>query len=287
MEAIMAETAFQIQYRQEFIAAFEARQSLLRQSVTTEAVIKGNTATFLVAGSGSAEAVTRGVNGLIPARADDLTQSSATLAEWHDLVRKTGFNVFASQGDQRAIMQQTTMGVINRKIDSDIITELNTGTVDTGTAQTATLQLALRSKTILGVNEVPFDGNVWAAITPAYEAYLLAVPEFSKADYVSMKPLDTGETAWKDTVGFYRWLGVNWIVHPNLPGVGTSAEKCFMYHKSAIGHGVNTAGIQSPVGYDEEQDYSWARATVFMGSKLLQNSGVVVMNHDGSAFAAE
>lgn len=283
----MAETAFQIQYRQEFIAGFEARQSLMRQSVTTEAVIKGNQATFLVADSGGAEAVTRGVNGLIPARADNLSQPVATLQEWHDLVRKTGFNVFASQGDQRAIMQQTTMGVINRKIDSDIVTELNTATQDTGATQTATLALALRAKTILGVNEVPFDGNVWAAITPAYEAYLLQVPEFGNADYVPVKPLDSGTTAWKDTVGFYRWLGVNWIVHPNLPGVGTSTEKTFMYHKSAIGHAVNTAGVQTPVGYDEEQDYSWARASVFMGSKLLQNSGIIVMNHDGSAFVAE
>lgn len=283
----MAETAFQIQYRQEFISGFEARQSLMRQSVTTEAVIKGNQATFLVADSGSAEAVTRGVNGQIPARADSLSQPVATLQEWHDLVRKSGFNVFASQGNQRAIMQQTSMGVINRKIDADIITELNTGTVDTGTTQTASLSLAVRATVILGVNEVPMDGNVWCAMTPAMRGYLLQVPEFANADYVSMKPLDTGAGSWKDTVGFYRWMDVNWFVHPNLPGVGTSAEKCFMYHSSAIGHGVNSAGIQSPVGYDEEQDYSWARCSVYMGSKLLQNSGVVVINHDGSAFAAE
>lgn len=283
----MADTAFQLQYRQEFIATFEARQSLLRDSATTEAVIKGNQASFLVAGSGAAEAVTRGVNGLIPARADDLTQSTATLVEWHDLVRKTGFNVFASQGDQRAVMQQTTMAVINRKIDSDIITVLNTATQDTGAAVPATLGMALRAKTILGNNEVPFDGNVWAAITPAFEAYLLQAPEFSSHDYVSKKPLDGGESAWKDTAGFYRWLGVNWVVHPNLPGVGTATEKCFMYHRSAVGHAVNKDGIMSPVGYEEEQDYSWARASVYMGSLLLQNTGVVVMNHDGSALVAE
>jgi hypothetical protein len=283
----MADTAFQIQYRDEFIAAFEARQSLFRQSVTTEAVIKGNQATFLVAGSGGAEAVTRGVNGLIPARADDLTQATAALAEWHDLVRKTGFNVFASQGDQRAIMQQTTMGVINRKVDSDIITQLATGTVDTGTAQTASLALAIRAKVILGNAEVPADGNLWCAMTPAFAGYLLQVPEFASADFVSVKPLDTGNTSWKDVVGFHRWMGVNWFEHPNLPGVGTSAEKCFMYHRDAVGHAVATQGIETPVGYDEEQDYSWARASVYMGSKLLQNTGVVVINHDGSAFAGE
>ena len=80
----MAESAFQTQYRQELVATFEEGMSWLRQTTVTEAVIKGNQATFLVAGSGDASAVTRGINGLIPARADDMTQLTATLTEWHD-----------------------------------------------------------------------------------------------------------------------------------------------------------------------------------------------------------
>ena len=97
----MAETAYQRQYRQEFIHGFEDRQSRLRSAVTTEAVVKGNEAVFLVARSAAgtgvgAQGVTRGVNGLIVARGDSLVQSTATLTETHDLVRKTGFNIFAS-----------------------------------------------------------------------------------------------------------------------------------------------------------------------------------------------
>lgn len=283
----MADTAFQIQYRQEAIATFEQHQSLVRDFVTTEAVIKGNQATFLVAGSGGATAVSRGVNGLIPARADDLTQNTATLVEWHDLVRKTNFNVFASQGNQREIMQKTTMAVINRKIDSDIITLLNTATQDTGATATANLQLVIRSQAILGNNDVPFDGGITALITPAFLGYLQMTKEFGSAEYVSKKPLDGAQANWSDSPGFYRWMNINWITHPNLPGKGTNAEKCFMFHKSAIGHAANKDGMQTPVGYDEEQAYSWARASIDMGGVLLQNSGIVVMNHDGSAFAAE
>ena len=283
----MADTAFQIQYRQEAIATFEQHQSLVRDFVTTEAVIKGNQATFLVAGSGGATAVSRGVNGLIPARADDLTQNTATLVEWHDLVRKTNFNVFASQGNQREIMQKTTMAVINRKIDSDIITLLNTAMQDTGAAATANLQLVIRSQAILGNNDVPFDGGITALITPAFLGYLQMTKEFGSAEYVSKRPLDGAQANWSDSPGFYRWMNINWITHPNLPGKGTSAEKCFMFHKSAIGHAANKDGMQTPVGYDEEQAYSWARASIDMGGVLLQNSGIVVMNHDGSAFAAE
>ena len=64
----MATSAAITQYRTETIKGFEQNQSLLRSTVTTESVIKGNTATFLVADSGGANATTRGINGLIPAR---------------------------------------------------------------------------------------------------------------------------------------------------------------------------------------------------------------------------
>ncbi len=276
----MADTAYQTQYRQEFIAGFEQKVSLLRETVTTEAQIQGNQCIFLVADSGSATAVTRGVNGLIPARADNLSQNSCTLAEWHDLVRRTGFNLYASQGDGRRIMQDTTMAVLNRKVDSDIIAALEAGTQDTGAAATMSLSLAMYGLAILGNNAVPMDGNISALITPGAYAYLMQTKEFASVDYVNNKPFENGMT-------MFRWAGVNWIVHPNLTGKGTSAEKCIMYHKSAIGHACDMASIQTAVGYDDEQDYSCARATAYMGSKLLQNSGVVIINHDGSAFAAQ
>ncbi len=276
----MAESAFQTLYRQEYIAGFEQRQSLVRSTVTTEANVNGNTAVFLVADSGAASATTRGVNGLIPARADNLTQNSCTLAEWHDLVRKTGFNVYASQGDGRRIMQDTSMAVLNRKVDADIIAQLETGTQDTGAAATMSLSLAMYALAILGNNAVPLDGNISGLITPGAYAYLMQTKEFASVDYVNNKPFENGMT-------MFRWAGVNWIVHPNLTGKGTSAEKCIVYHKSAIGHACDVASINTAVGYDEEQDYSFARATAYMGSKLLQNTGVVIINHDGSAFAAQ
>jgi hypothetical protein len=103
--------------------------------------------------------------------------------------------------------------------------------------------------------------------------------EFANADYVNNKPFSGNLT-------MFRWAGVNFIVHPNVPGIGTSSETCIMYHKSAIGHAINVDDMQTDADYMREQDYSWARATAFMGSKLLQNKGVVQIRHDGSAYAA-
>ena len=205
----MADTAFQTQYRQEFIAGFEQHVSLLRETVTTEAVIKGNTAVFLVADSGSATAVTRGVNGLIPARSDNMTQNSATLGEWHDLVRKDGFNIFASQGNQRAIMQMTSMGVVNRKIDSQIIDELNTGTVTIGaTGASYNVSLFQNGRVKLSNASVPWDSRITLLCNPAFLAYLEQAPEFAKATYVDLKPYAgddmSGATSHRPTSGETR-----------------------------------------------------------------------------------
>lgn len=284
----MSDTAFQTQYRQEFIAGFEQKQTLLRDTVTTEAVIKGNQAVFLVADSGGAVAVTRGVNGLIPARADNLTQQTATLSEWHDLVRKTGFNVFASQGNQREIMQRTTMGVLNRKIDQQIITELNNGTVTIGASGTVpNVSLFQNGRVKLSNASVPWDSNVTLLCQPSFLAYLEQAPEFANSQIVDVKPYGVGDSnpSWQDKPKAYRWRNCLIIEHPNLPNRGGANETSFLYHKTAIGHAADTKFLQTPVGYDQEQDYSWARASVFMGPKLLQNAGVVVITADGSAYA--
>lgn len=278
----MAETAAQTQYRDELVGAFEEGMSWLRQTTVSEAVIKGNTASFLVAGSGGASAVTRGVNGMIPARSDDLTQSSASLTEWHDLVRKTRFNIFQSQGDQRRLMQETTKKVLNRRIDADIVTQLDTATNTTGVAQTATLSLVMKALTKLGNAEIPVEeeDKMWATVTPAFMAYLEEMPEFSSADYVNVKPMAGPSRRVR------RWKGVNWIKHPNLTGVGTSSEKCYLYHQDAVGSAFDSGeGLNTAIGYNDEQDYSYARASSFTGAKLLQQSGIIQMLHDGSAYA--
>lgn len=282
----MADTAFQTAYRQEFIFGFEQKQSLLRDTVTTEAVIKGNSAVFLVADSGGAEATSRGTNGLISARPDDLTQNTCTLQEWHDKVHKTGFNIFASQGNQRQIMQETTMGVINRKIDNQIITELNTGTISIGSSTTVPSTLLFQNAIVkLGNASVPWDGNITLVCGPGFLAYLEMATEFASADYIEARPYAGTDASWRDKQMAYRWRNCTIITHPAVPSIGTAGEKAFMYHKSAIGHAADTAGMTSAVGYDDQDDYSYARASIFMGSKLLQNSGIVVITCDTSALS--
>ena len=101
----MAIEAAVVQYKKDFVPAFEQKTSLLRMTATKESVLNGNQATFLVSGSASDTAVTRGTNGLIPYNNPTNSQVTATLVEKHAPYELTGFNVFASQGDQVKVMR--------------------------------------------------------------------------------------------------------------------------------------------------------------------------------------
>ena len=197
-----------------------------------------------------------------------------------DLVRKTRFNIFQSQGDQRRLMQETTRKVLNRRIDADIIAQLDTASNNLGTTTTFSLAVAAKALTTLGENEVPVEeeDKLWAIATPAVRGYIMQMPEATKIDYVEMKMLSGAAKR------VMRWAGFNWIFHPNLTGVGTSSEKCYFLHRDAMGSAFDSGeGLNTAIGYDDEQDYSYARASSFTGAKLLQQSGIVQFLHDASA----
>lgn len=268
-------------YRRQFVAAFEQEVSSLKMSATKESMTNGLTTTFLVAGSGGDTAVTRGVNGQIPYGNPTNTQVTATLVEKHAPYELTSFNIFASQGDQKEIMRRASMAVINRDIDLTILAELANATQDYGSG-TATLNTVLGAQAILGNADVPVEeeDNMFAVISPAFRAYLMQTTEFSSGDYVEMRPY--GGPMRK----FWRWAGINWIVSSRVTGLGTSSEICYMYHRNALGYAVRVQEESISIGYDDKQDSSWSRATTYHAAKILQNTGIVKITHDGSGFVA-
>ncbi|MDQ0475025.1 phage capsid protein [Labrys wisconsinensis] len=268
----MATIAQQTMYRDEYIAGFETRQSILRETVTTETMTKGGSTYFLVT-KPNRTAVTRGANGLIPSAVEDLTQVQVTLQERHDKPQKTNFNIFAGQSDQRRIMQMESIGVINRDIDLTILSTLAGTAVTTGAAAAMSKTLINKGLNALWKAKIPNDGQVFGLLTPAAWLYLSDVVGFSSKDFVGDQPLVVGPEK-------RRWLNVTWMMSPELPGVGTASASCFLWHKSAVGHAIDAKGMQVFSGYDEENDYSWARTTYYHGAALIQGPGAVKIVHD-------
>lgn len=162
---------------------------------------------------------------------------------------------------------------MNRKTDDLILAQLNTATLNTGTAGPMTKRMATTALVTLWNNNVPNDGNTVALITPAAWGYLSEIPEFASSDYVGDKPNENGPSMKK-------WMGATWVLHTGLSGIATSAAKCIVFHKSAIGYGYAKESIRPMTGFNDEQDYYWVRSSMYMGAKLLQNNGVVIIDHD-------
>lgn len=276
----MSNSAFMTMYKKEQIAALEKTASVLSHTTTQEVLTNGNSCVFLVAGSGGATASTRGLDGKIPGNPLDLNQYTCTLEEKHAKFELTGFNIFSSQGDLRKAMHDGSVAVINRTRDDLIRSALAGATVTTGSAAAMSMTLISKAKTKLRNAKVPQEVQIWGAITPAAYEYMASLAQFTSADYVD--EMRFGKVP-KDKM--FSWNGVNWVVDNELDGVGTASATCFMYAQNAIGSACNTATMNIDADYNREDQYSWTLASVYMGAKLLQNSGVIKIIHDDSAYS--
>jgi hypothetical protein len=88
-------------------------------------------------------------------------------------------------------MQESTRKVLNRRIDQDIVDQLDTATTNLGAATTMSLGIVAKAQTTLAEAEVEVEDedNMWAVATPAVRGYLMQTTEWNSADYVDMKPL--------------------------------------------------------------------------------------------------
>ncbi len=278
----MAVQAAVTKFRQETVAQFEQKKSQLAMATTKEHMISGLSAVFLVSGSAGDTAVTRGANGDIPFGGPQNTQVTVTLKEKHAAKELTGFDVFASQGNQADGLRNMVVNIMHRDQDLVILAALAAATNDFGTG-VMDLTTILGAIAILGNNQVPTDevDNMFGIISPAAKAYMMQFTEFSNSQYVDVKPFAGGASR-----KYRRWADVNWIETPLVTGVGTSSEILYLFHRSAVGYASSFDEAKVYADYETKHARSWARAELYHEAAILQNSGIIKITHDGSAFVA-
>jgi hypothetical protein len=284
-------TAFVAQYEKEANDQFQRYGGMLRSAVRTRENVVGSTCTFQKIGTGAAS--TKARHGVITPMNVAHTAPAATLADFYagDWVDRLDEAKIAH--DERAALARAGAYALGRKVDEQILTALDTtsqSTVSvslTGTSQF--LSSMLEWSRALDRNDVPNDGQRYAAISPFCWSCLSKVTAFASADYVGANglPLTTGASIMK----WKPWNGVLWAVHNGLTGVGTATSVMFMWHKNAIGYATGAvpknmgdAGYPSPV----QADITWHgdRAAHFInhwmsgGAVLIDDTGVIQANID-------
>lgn len=270
------------QFVEEWVVAFQRGETFLKDSVTQEEVLSGLTAKFALQAA-AGRMTSRGTNGLIPSRNRTDTQPSVTLEEKHSKETRTGFDVFTAPANVREAMQNAGALAAAREIDYTIIEALATATNSyaSGAAQTLTYGKTVDIISALWSADVTSSNQITCLWTPKAWARLLTFQQFASADYVDTKLL-SGDALDRPKM----WLGAKHIMHNGLPGKGTATASNFIFAKPAVGHAIAQDNIQVGVGYNDEDDYSFSRHTIFDGAVILQQAGVLkVVTDDTAAFS--
>lgn len=288
-------TSFIRQYEADVKDVFQREGGYLRNSVRMKTGIVGLSTTFQKSGKGTA--TTKARHGVVTPMNQDHTSVTCAIEDFYapDYVDK--LDEAKTNIDERMVIARGGAWALGRKVDSQIITALDTTTQSTATI-TVTSIAAIRGAVAgwveaLWALDVPNDGQVFGLITPRCWSQFQMMPEFSESTYVGAdgQPWRVG----MPTKGAYRsWNGVNWMMHTGLPGLGTATAKCFIYHKSAVGyatgaHAQNNAendAVRADVWWDGSRQAHLITHAMSGGAVLIDDSGVIEGNlNDTTAIA--
>lgn len=262
--------AFITQFESDVHLAFQRMGSKLLNTVRKKDGVNGSTVRFPKLGKGTATTKERHAEVV----AMDLahTYVEATLAdyyapEWIDKLDELKTNV-----DERMAYAESSAAACGRKADQIITTEMDNAT-NTEAVAGAGLTLAKVNTAFIqfGENDVPEDGNRYMAVSPESWTDLLAINEFSNADYVGADNLP-----YKGGMVAKRWLGFLVFPFSGLPIDGSSVRSNICWHKRAIGCGVGQE-ITTEINYVPTRVSNLVNAFLSLGAKIIDNDGLRVL----------
>lgn len=273
------DTAFVRQFEREVHEAFQRMSSRLRETVRLKTGVIGTSTTFQVVGKGTA--TTKARHGVITPMNSSHTAEVCTLTDfyagdWVDKLDELKINI-----DERMVIANAGAYALGRKIDEQIFTAMDTSNV-TPVTWVVTSEAAVRNSLIKMVTtanaaDVPDDGQRYAALSPQAWAMASTVEEWSSSDYVV-----PGDRPFAGRFQMKDWMGVKWMQHTGVPGVGTATSKQFLWHRTAVGY-AEGQGVVSDITWHGDRAAHFVNNMMSGGACLIEDAGVIEGNVDDTA----
>jgi hypothetical protein len=270
------DTAFIKQYESEVHLAYQRMGTVLRSTVRSKGPITGLSTTFQKAGKG--EAVTKTRHGdITPMNAShsnvECIMSDWYAGDWVDKLDEVKTNI-----DERSIVAMTGAYALGRRTDLLITTAMAGATGSVGDYSTGfTRKLALDAFEYLNSRDVPDDGQRFGVLSAHAWGEALRIDEFSRSEYVG-----TSGLPWTEGPRGRRWLGINWFMFTGLPLADTDNRDCYVYHRTAIGHGYG-AEITADITWHGDKASHFVNHMMSQGAVLIDGEGICEVRVDDDA----
>lgn len=277
MAAPTIDQAFITQFNRDLHLTYRQMGSKLRGLVRTDGQVVGSSVNFYKLGT--LTATTKARNGEIPAQNPDHSKVTATMADYYAALYVDQLDLTKLEVDLRSGYVKAGASAFAIKTDQIIIDALSTGaTVNFGGySGNWTRNNALKAVATLDAAFVPDDGKRFGLLTATGWSHMMAIDQFVRSDYIGP------DMPFKQMgIEARTWLGVHWIKHQYLPGAGTSQVKNYVFHSSAVGHGIN-ADVSSQWQWKNER-WAWHMAgAMSMGAVVIDPTGIVEVRLDDTA----
>lgn len=266
--SISVSEAFVTGYEEDVHIAFQRRGAKLRHTIRRAEGVVGSTHVFQKIGTGVA--TTKARNGNVTPMNVTHTNVTANLVDSYapDYADKLDLDKLTI--DEKSALVQSGAFALGRKVDTDIITQLDATTLQetSGTTGDFSLTKVLTAMAQLGNNDVFEEGRMWAIVPWTEWNKLMLVQQFAQSDWVTDKPfLEAGMAK--------RWLGTIWMPHSGLETlVSGSVAKSYWWHESAVGNAMGTE-IQSDINWIAEKVAWLLNNMMSQGSILIDANGVI------------
>ena len=259
--------AFIKEFESEVHLAYQQQGTVLLNTVRTKKNVKGKSTTFQLIGKGTASTKIRHKQ-ISPMNLEhsnvEVLLEDYYAGDWVDKLDELKTNI-----DERGAVAKSGAYALGRKSDDLIIAAMAKSTEEIDASTTGlTLDKALEAFAKLNTLEVPDDGERYAVVSPLVWNQLLKIDQFAKSNYVEDKPFMKGKQV-------KSWLGIKWLQHTALP-TNSGVAKCFMYHKSAIGH-ASGADVTTDITWHGDYASHFINNMMSQGAGLIDPTGVVVI----------
>lgn len=258
--------SFVEEYNSDVHLLYRQRGSRL-QNTTRKGHVEGKTVRWQTFGTVVTQSKTRNAQHTFQDPAHAYVQASMTDHYVPTLV--DDLDLLKQNIDEKGAHVASHVAAMGKKVDEVLIATMEAGAnaTDQGDATKAfDYNMAMSIVSTFNVNEVPDDGNRFAALHPYAWAQFLKVPEFANADYVGAENLP-----FKGGMQAKYWMGTLWMPIPNID-LTTDVATNLAWHRSAVGHGVNK---DPSTMWDWENTYSAFScvSSMSLGASIIEDTG--------------